>query len=167
MLPAKPGLNFVTAQAFDSAGNNSTDIRTYQFRVKAGQPERASWQLDDQAGATQASPSTPDRTATLHGGATPGVAGVSGTAVSFDGVDDYAQTDIPTVQTDTGFSVSAWVNLSTLPDHAAVIAAQPGTTHPASSCTTPRTSTGGPSTNTPPTLLVRRSRGRWRPRPAG
>ncbi|WP_255949798.1 LamG-like jellyroll fold domain-containing protein [Streptomyces odontomachi] len=129
VLPAQAGLNFFTAQAFDSAGNPS-EIRTYQFRVKAGQPERAAWQLDDQPGASQAAASTPDRTAILHGGATPGVAGVTGTAVSFDGVDDYAQTDIPTVPTDTGFSVSAWVKLSALPDHAAVIAAQPGNHSP-------------------------------------
>lgn len=52
MLPAKEGLNFVTAKAFDQAGNGS-EIRTYQFRVKAGQPERAMWQMDEPAGATQ------------------------------------------------------------------------------------------------------------------
>ncbi|MFJ6565776.1 LamG domain-containing protein, partial [Streptomyces sp. NPDC091412] len=46
MLPARPGLNFVTAQAFDQAGN-AGEVRTYQFRVKAGQPERAMWQMDE------------------------------------------------------------------------------------------------------------------------
>ncbi|WP_280901143.1 LamG-like jellyroll fold domain-containing protein [Streptomyces sp. MAA16] len=125
VLPAKAGLNFITAQAFDQAGNGS-EIRTYQFRVKGGQPERATWQLDDAAGATAATGSTPERTAELKGGATPGVAGAKGTAVSFDGVDDYAVTDIPTVDTSTGFSVSAWAKLSTVPGHAAIIAAQPG-----------------------------------------
>ncbi|MDT0433895.1 MULTISPECIES: LamG-like jellyroll fold domain-containing protein [Streptomyces] len=125
VLPATAGVNHVTAQAFDKAGNGS-EIRTYEFRVKGGQPERATWQLDDAAGATSAKGSTPERTAELKGGAQPGVAGAKGTAVSFDGVDDYAVTDIPTVDTSTGFSVSAWAKLSTVPGHAAIIAAQPG-----------------------------------------
>ncbi|MFE7974336.1 LamG-like jellyroll fold domain-containing protein [Streptomyces shenzhenensis] len=125
MLPARPGLQFVTAQAFDQAGNSS-EIRTYQFRVKAGQPERATWQLDDASGAEAAAGSAPTRTAELRGGATPGVPGAKGNAVSFDGVDDFAVTDIPTADTSTGFSVSAWAKLATMPGHAAIIAAQPG-----------------------------------------
>ncbi|MFE9921101.1 LamG-like jellyroll fold domain-containing protein [Streptomyces sp. NPDC005774] len=125
MLPAKAGLNFVTAQTFDQAGNGS-EIRTYQFRVKSGQPERAMWQMDEDAGANQAVGSAPERTLALHGGATPGAPGAKGTAVSFDGVDDYAVSDIPTVDTSTGFSVSAWAKLSTMPDQAAIVAAQPG-----------------------------------------
>lgn len=129
MLPARPGLNFVTARAFDTAGN-AGEIRTYQFRVKAGQPERAVWQLDDAAGSDAAKGQAPQRTAELRGGPTPHVEGAKGTAVSFDGVDDYAVTDIPTVDTSTGFSVSAWAKLSTVPDHAAIIAAQPGNHSP-------------------------------------
>ncbi|WP_437115673.1 LamG-like jellyroll fold domain-containing protein [Streptomyces griseoviridis] len=124
-LPARPGVNFFTARAFDAAGNGS-EIRTYQFRVKAGQPERTAWQMDEAAGASAAQGAAPNRAAGLRGGATPGVSGAKGTAVSFDGVDDYAVTDIPTVDTTTGFSVSAWAKLSTMPDGAAVIAAQPG-----------------------------------------
>ncbi|MEU3144987.1 LamG-like jellyroll fold domain-containing protein [Streptomyces sp. NPDC006999] len=125
MLPAKAGLNFVTAQAFDQAGNGS-EIRTYQFRVKAGQPERAMWQLDAAATATSAKGTAPQRTADLIGGPTPGATGAKGTAVRFDGVDDYAVTDIPTVDTSTGFSVSAWANLAETPGHAAIVASQPG-----------------------------------------
>ncbi|MFF9580617.1 LamG-like jellyroll fold domain-containing protein [Streptomyces achromogenes] len=129
MLPAKPGLNYVTARAFDTAGN-AGEIRTYQFLVTAGQPERASWQFDDPAGSAAAKGQAPARTAELRGGPTPQTEGVKGTAVSFDGTDDYAATDIPTVDTSTGFSVSAWAKLSTLPDHAAIIAAQPGNHSP-------------------------------------
>ncbi|MEV6120089.1 LamG-like jellyroll fold domain-containing protein [Streptomyces sp. NPDC052077] len=125
MLPAKPGLNFITAQAFDQAGNGS-EMRTYQFRVKAGQPERAMWQMDEDAGVGQAAGSAPERVLELRGGSTPGVPGAKGTAVSFNGVDGYAVSDIPTVDTSAGFSVSAWAKLSTMPDHAAIIAAQPG-----------------------------------------
>ncbi|WP_069885943.1 LamG-like jellyroll fold domain-containing protein [Streptomyces luteocolor] len=129
VLPAKPGLNFITVKAFDSAGNGSEPY-TYQYRVKAGQPERATWQLDEAEGAREAKGSTPARTAQLHGGATPGVPGVQGTAVSFNGTDGYASTDIPAVNTSGGFAVSAWAQLSKLPDGTAVVATQPGNHKP-------------------------------------
>lgn len=129
VLPAKPGLNFMTAQAFDTAGNGS-EVRTYQFRVKTGQPERATWQLDEDAGATQAEGSSGARAATLHGNATTGAAGKKGTALHVDGTSGYAATDIPTVNTANGFSVSAWVKLDEIPTNAAVIATQPGNHSP-------------------------------------
>ncbi|UNZ21577.1 LamG domain-containing protein [Streptomyces sp. 891-h] len=129
VLPGRPGLNFVTAQAFDGAGNAS-EIRTYPFRVKAGQPERATWQFDEKAGSQSAKGSTPPRTAELHGGVTPGADGAKGTAVSFNGTDGYAATDLPVVNTRRGFTVSTWVKLDELPGHAAVVAAQPGNHSP-------------------------------------
>ncbi|MFI7095882.1 LamG-like jellyroll fold domain-containing protein [Streptomyces lydicus] len=129
VLPEKPGLNAVTVQAVDAAGNNS-EVRTYRFRVKAGQPERAIWQFDDSAGSAEAKGSTPARTADLHGGATPGVHGVAGTALSLNGTDGYAATDIPVVDTSRGFSVSTWVRPSQIPDHAAIVATQPGNNRP-------------------------------------
>ncbi|NBM18085.1 LamG-like jellyroll fold domain-containing protein [Streptomyces sp. GC420] len=129
VLPTKPGLNFVTAQAFDSAGNGS-EIRTYQFRVKAGQPDRATWQLDEAAGAAQAAGSTPPRTAVLNGGVTAGGTGAKGTALEFNGTDGYAATDIPVVDTSGGFAVSAWAKLSQMPTGAAIIATQPGNHSP-------------------------------------
>ncbi|MEW2065433.1 LamG domain-containing protein [Streptomyces sp. NPDC007346] len=113
-LPSKPGLNFITAQAFDAAGNGS-EIRTYQFRVKAGQPARATWQLDEPDGATQAEGSTPARVLRLHGGAQSGAVGVDGGALALDGVDGYAATDLTPIQTAPGHSVSAWVRLDRLP----------------------------------------------------
>ncbi|MFI1953990.1 LamG-like jellyroll fold domain-containing protein [Streptomyces xinghaiensis] len=129
VLPSRPGLHFVTAQAFDTAGNGS-EISTYQFRVKAGQPERATWQLDEGTGAKQAGGSTPPRVAELRGGAETGKQGTVGTALRLNGTDGYAFSDIPVVDTNRGFTVSAWVKLSELPDHAAVIAAQPGNHSP-------------------------------------
>ncbi|MFF8373455.1 LamG-like jellyroll fold domain-containing protein [Streptomyces lydicus] len=129
VLPEKPGLNFVTVQATDAAGNRS-EIRTYQFRVKAGQPERATWQFDDGADAAEAKGSTPARTAELHGGATPGAEGVVGSALALNGTDGYAATDIPVVDTSRGFSVSAWVRPDQVPDHAAIVATQPGNNRP-------------------------------------
>lgn len=129
VLPSKPGVNFVTAQAFDSVGNGS-EIRTYQFRVKAGQPARATWQLDEGAGASEAKGSTPERALALHGGATPGVAGANGTAVHFNGTDAYASTDLSPVDTSRGFAVSAWVKLDTIPTATADVALIPGNNAP-------------------------------------
>ncbi|WP_237329423.1 LamG-like jellyroll fold domain-containing protein [Streptomyces sp. CBMAI 2042] len=128
-LPSKPGLNFITAQAFDAAGNGS-EIRTYQFRVKAGQPERATWQLDEESGATEVQGSTPPRTLALHGGATTGAAGTKGAALELNGTDGYASSDLSVVDTTLGFTVSAWVKLSKMPTSAAIIAAQPGNHSP-------------------------------------
>ncbi|MHC0430918.1 LamG-like jellyroll fold domain-containing protein [Streptomyces sp. O3] len=125
LLPAKPGLNFVTAQAFDQAGNAS-EVRTYQFRVKAGQPDRASWQLNEPAGATTAAGTTPPRTVRLHGGATLGAEGKKGTGLRFDGTSGYATSDITIVDTSDSFSVAAWARLDRMPEKAAIIAAQPG-----------------------------------------
>ncbi|MEU4148732.1 LamG-like jellyroll fold domain-containing protein [Streptomyces sp. NPDC026659] len=129
VLPLKPGLNTFTARSFDSAGNGS-EIRTYQFRVKAGQPERAAWSMNEAAGATAAAGSAPAVNATLHGGPTPNVEGKFGTAVQFDGVDDYASTDLAAVNTDVSFSVSAWVKLSAMPSEAAIVASQRGNNQP-------------------------------------
>jgi hypothetical protein len=125
LLPPVVGVNTLYVSSVDAAGNVSAPAG-YRFRVKAGQPERAMWQLDDATGANAARGAAPERTAELRGGATPGAPGAKGTAVSFDGVDDYAVTDIPAVDTSTGFSVSAWAKLSEMPDHAAIVAAQPG-----------------------------------------
>ncbi|MFE0692538.1 LamG-like jellyroll fold domain-containing protein [Streptomyces sp. NPDC058869] len=129
VLPTEPGVNFVTAQAFDAAGNGS-EVRTYQFRVKAGQPDRATWQMDEPVGATAAEGSTPPRTLALHGGVTAGVEGVKNTAVHFNGTDGYASTDLSPVDTSKGFAASAWVKLDTIPTKAAIAAAVPGNNAP-------------------------------------
>ncbi|WP_405557947.1 LamG domain-containing protein [Streptomyces canus] len=127
--PTRPGTNFLYAQAFDSSGNGSEPTR-YIFRVKSGQPTRAEWDLDEAAGASQAEGSAGTRIVDLKGSPTLGVPGVKGTAVSLDGVDDYLESDVPTVDTSLSFSVAAWVKLDKLPDGAAVIAAQPGNSAP-------------------------------------
>ncbi|WP_243659816.1 LamG-like jellyroll fold domain-containing protein [Streptomyces sp. BK205] len=127
--PTRAGTNFLYAQAFDASGNGSEPTR-HMFRVKSGQPTRAEWKLDEPSVVSQAEGSSGQRTVDLKGGATLGVPGVQGTAVSLDGVDDYLVSDIPTVDTSLSFSVAAWVKLDKLPDGPAVIAAQPGNNAP-------------------------------------
>lgn len=126
--PTRAGTNFLYVQAVSSASTASAPA-TYQFRVKQGQPAQAQWQMDDRAGATSAAGSAGDRTLAVHGSPTFGVAGKVGSAIGFNGTDDYLASDIPTVHTDTGFSVAAWVKLDTVPaagNPAPVAVTQPG-----------------------------------------
>ncbi|MBT3156830.1 DNRLRE domain-containing protein [Streptomyces sp. CHA1] len=129
VLPAEPGTHFFTAVAFDAAGNMS-EPRTHLYRVKGGQPERATWQLDEAQGAGAGEGSTPDRLLTVHGEPEYGAEGAKGSAISLDGSDDYAQSDISVVDTDRGFTVSAWVKLSKTPSGTATVAMQPGNNRP-------------------------------------
>ncbi|MPY57781.1 LamG domain-containing protein [Streptomyces spongiae] len=127
--PTRSGTNFLNVQAVDSAGRVS-EPTSYGFRVKQGQPVRAEWKLDEPSTATQAEGTAGNRTLDLKGGPALGVTGKKGTAASFDGVDDYLVSDIPTVDTSISFSVAAWVKLDKLPDTAAIVAAQPGNNAP-------------------------------------
>ncbi|MFD4211240.1 LamG-like jellyroll fold domain-containing protein, partial [Micromonospora tulbaghiae] len=83
-----------------------------------------------EAGATEAQGSTPPRTLTLNGGATTGAEGTKGTALELNGTDAYASSDLSVVDTTRGFTVSAWVKLSKMPNSAAIVAAQPGNHSP-------------------------------------
>jgi hypothetical protein len=109
-MPTKPGVNYVTAQAFDTAGNGS-QISRYQFRVRAGQPERLSLGLDERAGASSISGTGGAWVADLHGGAQPGGEGATGTGLHLDGVDGYASMASPVLNTGKSFSVSVWAKL--------------------------------------------------------
>ncbi|WP_319335344.1 LamG domain-containing protein [Streptomyces sp. NY05-11A] len=127
-MPTKPGVNFITAQAFDAAGNGS-EPTTYTFRVRSGQPERLAWQMDENAGASASAGAGGDWPATLHG-ATPGGPGVSGAGLSFNGTDAYAATDSPVLNTGKSFSVSLWAKLPGAdPGHPSVALSQPGQNH--------------------------------------
>ncbi|WP_405910159.1 LamG-like jellyroll fold domain-containing protein [Streptomyces sp. NBC_00828] len=108
-MPTRSGVNFITAQAFDTAGNAS-EIRTYQFRVNAGQPDRLNMKLNEAAGSATVSGVGGEWPAQLNG-ATPGGEGVSGHGLHFDGTDDYAATTSPVLNTRKSFSVSLWAKL--------------------------------------------------------
>ncbi|GAA3867431.1 LamG domain-containing protein [Streptomyces lacrimifluminis] len=116
VMPTRPGPNFITAKALDAAGNVSTEPRTYNFRVRSGQPDRLSWQLDEGAGASQLAGAGGEWPATINGVKT-GAEGVTGSGLELDGVDDYAATDSPVLNTGKSFSVSVWAKLPS--DHPA------------------------------------------------
>lgn len=125
-MPTKPGVNRVTAQAFDAAGNGS-EIRTYEFKVRAGQPDRLSWNLDESEGSTAVRGQGGDWAAQLSGGAQAGVTGVTGNGLHLDGVDDQASTLSPVLNTGKSFSVSLWAKLpADKPDAATVAVSQAG-----------------------------------------
>ncbi|MGW3950739.1 LamG-like jellyroll fold domain-containing protein [Streptomyces sp. NPDC004752] len=125
-MPTRPGLNFITAQAFDAAGNGS-EPTTYAFRVRAGQPDRLSWQMDENTGATSVTGQGGDWPAELHGGAAPGGEGKDGTGLALDGTDDYAATVSPVLNTAKSYSVSLWAKLPTdKPNRPTVALAQAG-----------------------------------------
>ncbi|MGI5397100.1 LamG-like jellyroll fold domain-containing protein [Streptomyces sp. CA-251251] len=124
-MPTKPGVNFITAKAFDAAGNGS-ETRTYYFRVRSGQPDRLSWPLDEDAGATRVTGSGGAWPAALYGGLRPGAAGMTGNGLELDGADDYAASDSPVLNTAKSFSVSLWAKLPAEPSGAPVAVAQAG-----------------------------------------
>ncbi|NJP94871.1 LamG domain-containing protein, partial [Nonomuraea sp. FMUSA5-5] len=111
LLPAQIGLNTLYVRSFDAAGNASAPY-SYRFRVRSGQQERAAWQLDENAGATQAAGAGAEWPAALQGGLTPGGEGVAGAGgLHLDGVDDHAATEAPALDTSRSFSVSLWARL--------------------------------------------------------
>ncbi|MFI7231534.1 LamG-like jellyroll fold domain-containing protein [Nonomuraea angiospora] len=130
LAPAHSGPNAISVQAFDAAGNNSA-IRGYLFKVKAGSAAKAEWPLDDPENATQVADATGAFPATVRGGVTLGMDGITGTAMQVNGTTGYASTAGPVLDTTKSFSVSAWARL---PDdkqgRAGVVATQIGDIRP-------------------------------------
>ncbi|MFF0869904.1 LamG domain-containing protein [Nonomuraea sp. NPDC003560] len=109
IMPSTAGVNFLRVKALDAAGNASA-VAQYLFRVKAGTPAKAEWNMDDPAGSTTLSGQIP---ATLTGNATLGIPGADGTALDLDGTSTYAKTAGPALDTTKSFSIAAWVRLAT------------------------------------------------------
>ncbi|WP_283139672.1 LamG-like jellyroll fold domain-containing protein [Rhizohabitans arisaemae] len=109
--PTRPGQLTLYVRAVDRAGHESPIKRHTILIGSAGGPV-GDWALDG-PGTEQTDSAPAKRTARLSGG-TPGADGrlVGVTAVSFDGVDDYAATTGPVVDTSKSFTVSAWVKLA-------------------------------------------------------
>ncbi|MDB1090434.1 LamG domain-containing protein, partial [Streptomyces sp. ACA25] len=129
VLPEKPGVHFITAQALDQAGNAS-EVRTYQYRVRAGQGARAVWAFDEGPGAQQAGAVGPEHIAVLQGGGTLGAAGTVGTALELDGTTGHAVVDGHVADTSKPFTVSAWARLDEKGNDSAVVLEQAGVHHP-------------------------------------
>ncbi|WP_078900082.1 LamG-like jellyroll fold domain-containing protein [Streptomyces sp. SBT349] len=110
LLPETPGINTITAQALDEAGNWS-EVRTYLFVVRAGEPERMVWGMEDEPGADALTGEGEPWEAALTTGAAPGADGVVGGALELDGQGGHASVVTPVLDTSKSFSVSLWARL--------------------------------------------------------
>ncbi|MFJ4409566.1 LamG-like jellyroll fold domain-containing protein [Streptomyces sp. NPDC088910] len=117
-VPLTEGPHYLSVKAIDAAGNASSPS-TYYFNVMSGQPQRADWNMDDDAGASSLAGGGGTYSATLTGAAASGAAGRTGTALSLPGnladngtPADYASTPGAVLDTSDSFTVSAWVSAS-------------------------------------------------------
>ncbi|MDT0319206.1 LamG domain-containing protein [Streptomyces millisiae] len=110
LVPDQRGDNRLYVRAVDSAGNSSAE-RSYVFRVGAGTPERAVWDLDEEAGTASVQGEGAPWTAALTGDAHAGAEGVLGSALRLGGESGYARTSNSVVDTSESFSVSLWARL--------------------------------------------------------
>ncbi|WP_344876125.1 LamG-like jellyroll fold domain-containing protein [Nonomuraea antimicrobica] len=83
------------------------------------------WTLDEESGASAADSSGRAGAATLSGAASWTSGWLDG-ALALDGVNGFAQTTGPVVNTRNGFTVAAWTQLDYLPTRDTAMVAQPG-----------------------------------------
>ncbi|MFH9969877.1 LamG-like jellyroll fold domain-containing protein [Streptomyces mirabilis] len=120
LAPDVRGLNTLTVQTWDSAGNAS-DSYTYSFKVAAGAGPVNQWSMDEGTGSTAAD-SIGGKNATLTGGATWTDKARLGKAMQGNGTSAYAMTSSSALDTSTSFTVSAWVRLNSLAANSTFIA---------------------------------------------
>ncbi|MCH5676426.1 LamG-like jellyroll fold domain-containing protein [Streptomyces gilvus] len=123
LAPDVRGLNTLTVQTWDSAGNASASY-TYSFKVAPGAGPVDQWSMDEGTG-TVAADSIGGKDATLNGGAVWSDKARLGKALQGDGTSAYAATASSALDTTKSFTVAAWVRL-TGNSHNAVAVAQSG-----------------------------------------
>ncbi|MFF3367096.1 LamG-like jellyroll fold domain-containing protein [Streptomyces misionensis] len=124
LAPDVRGLNTLTVQTWDSAGNVSASY-TYSFKVAPGAGPVDQWSMDEGTGTAAADP-IGGKDATLNGGAVWSDKARLGQALQGDGTSAYAKTASSALDTTKSFTVAAWVRL-TGDSHNAVAVAQSGT----------------------------------------
>ncbi|MEV7750028.1 LamG-like jellyroll fold domain-containing protein [Streptomyces griseofuscus] len=125
LAPDARGLNTLTVNTWDSAGNESASY-TYNFKVSPGAAPVDQWSMDEGTGSTAADP-LGNKPATLHGGAAWTDRARLGKAIQGDGTAAYLSTASSALDTSKSFTVSAWVRLNSLAANSTVIT-QEGTT---------------------------------------
>lgn len=117
---------------FDYQVNDGQVTQLFERRpVTSARPAKLVFPLDETIEAVALTGRAQEAPAELKGGAVSGAAGVDGKALEFDGVDDYATTGRPIMDTYQSFAVSAWVKLPKDKDARAMSAiAQSSTVNP-------------------------------------
>ncbi|SER01274.1 Concanavalin A-like lectin/glucanases superfamily protein [Streptomyces sp. yr375] len=123
LVPDVRGVNTLTVQTWDSAGNVSASY-TYTFKVAPGAGPLSQWSMDEGAGTTAAD-AVGGRNAALFGSATWSDHARLGKSVQGDGTSSYAATASPVLDTTKSFTASTWVRL-TGNSHDSVALAQAG-----------------------------------------
>lgn len=123
LAPDVRGVNTLTVQTWDAAGNASTSY-TYVFKVAPGAGPVAHWSLDEGTGTT-AGDDIGGRTATLAGSAGWSSLARLGKSLQANGTSSYAATGSSVLDTTKSFTISAWARL-TGTSHNAVAVAQAG-----------------------------------------
>ncbi|MFC0037038.1 LamG-like jellyroll fold domain-containing protein [Actinomadura rayongensis] len=119
-MPDHDGPQSVAVVAVDGANQTNAVVANFEFYVDPGRGPRAAWDLNENAGATQAiARDLPDTTGTLSGSAQLGGAGTIGGSLALDG--GSVQTGQKVVATDQNYSVSAWVKLTNSTQYGTVI----------------------------------------------
>lgn len=111
VTPDRYGTNILYVQSTDRAGNKSP-VATYTFEAGAGTTPTGYWRMNEGTGTTVADISGNNHTATLAGGATWTTDRTGTGAVALNGSTAYASTTAPVIATNTSFTVSTWVKVS-------------------------------------------------------
>ncbi|MDL4813144.1 LamG domain-containing protein [Actinomadura opuntiae] len=108
LAPTRSGPNILTVQAFAPSGQNGATV-SYEFRANTGADPAARFGMDEDAGSSAVTATSPGTAAWLRGNAVLGGEGKNGTALSLDGVYGFAEAGLPQVDSTKSFTVSAWV----------------------------------------------------------
>ncbi|MFD8614645.1 LamG-like jellyroll fold domain-containing protein [Streptomyces sp. NPDC059631] len=120
LAPDARGLNTLTVNTWDAAGNESVSY-TYFFKVAPGAGPVDRWSMDEGTGSTAAD-SIGSKDAALHGSAVWSGQARLGKALQGNGTSAYAATESSVLDTTKSFTVSAWARLTSLSQNSGIVA---------------------------------------------
>jgi hypothetical protein len=125
--PTVDGVHTVSVYSRNEAGNTSYPPTVFQFKVAPPAPDAASFALDETTGDTAANGIDSANNGSRHGGTAWNPDGHSAGAASFDGTGaiDTARSVLSTTNA-AGYTVAAWVRLSSLPTVNRTVLSQDG-----------------------------------------
>ncbi|MCA1217258.1 LamG-like jellyroll fold domain-containing protein [Streptomyces sp. 8L] len=125
LAPDARGLNALTVQTADAAGNVSASS-TYYFKVGEGAPPVDTWSFDEGSGNSAADGAGAHPATLSSAGSSWSDLARAGKSLAVDGITGYASASGTGLDTTKSFSISGWARL-TDDAHNGVVAAQAGT----------------------------------------